>query len=75
MALFARIIRSISRSNITTMLVLVTIFMTFASFRLYQKGENHREFHRIVQPAVGEKRVPVIDKILEDETLVTKGTI
>lgn len=68
MALFTRILRSISRSNITMILISITIFMTFISFHLYQKDKNREELHPVVQPGV-------VEKPLTDETRDTKGRI
>ena len=68
MALFTKLLRSVSRSNITMILVSITIFMTFVSFHLYQKDKNRPESQSVVQPGI-------IEKTLPDETRDTKGII
>ncbi len=68
MALFTKLLRSVSRSNITMILVSITLFMTFVSFHLYQKDKIRPELLPVVQAGV-------IEKTLTDETRDTKGII
>ncbi len=72
MKIFIRLIRSIGRSNIITILIFTTIFMIYATFQLSHKGSHRHQSSQIIEPAV-EKKSPVVSTILTKDAFVAEG--
>ena len=74
MAFYIKIMRYIGRSNTTSILVFITLFITFAAFHLYQKGKISSETDGSTQPVAGEKVVLAVPSTSKNEPPVNQGT-
>ncbi len=68
-----RIIRSVSRSKFTIILLFIIISMTFVGFQLHRKDKNQEQRTAIFGPAVDDEISPLAPISLTIDRVADKG--